>query len=190
MIYFVQSAHGPIKIGMTTNLDKRLVQLRSANKGSLSVLGLMPGGGKTEAALHVEFADIRLDGEWFAPHERLLRFVSDRATPYRSETSALERERTASATASCALLELGARIRRARIRRKLTSEMMAQRCGMSRPTYRAVERGEPGVSVGRLAAVLEELGLLGDIGEVANRDAPGRGITDAELLLRSRVRVR
>jgi DNA-binding XRE family transcriptional regulator len=55
--------------------------------------------------------------------------------------------------------ELGRGINIARRRRKLTAEMMAQRIGVSRQTYRRVESGDPTVSMGTYLMAMFVLGL-------------------------------
>jgi hypothetical protein len=52
---------------------------------------------------------------------------------------------------------------------------------MSRPTLRAVERGDAGVTLGAVANVLHCLGLEQDLGAVARADAIGRALQDAAL---------
>src|SRR5688572_25534072 len=79
------------------------------------------------------------------------------------------------------LRELGANVRRARLRRKLAASLLAERAGMSRPTLRAIERGEPGVTVGAIANVLHSLGLLDGLSAVARDDELGRKLQDAAL---------
>lgn len=61
---------------------------------------------------------------------------------------------------------------------------------MSRPTLRAVERGEPSVTLGALANVLHSLGLDGDLLLVARDDVLGRKLQDAQLETKQRVRTR
>lgn len=88
------------------------------------------------------------------------------------------------------LAELGQNIRLARTRRKLPAVLVAQRSGMSRPTLRAIERGDPGVTLGAVANVLNALGLVDDLGAVARADELGRQIEDAKLQSMQRIRRR
>ena len=85
------------------------------------------------------------------------------------------------------LKELGENIRLARLRRGFSMELVAERAGMSRPTLRAVESGEPGVTLGSYANVLHSLGLHGDLAVVARDDELGRKLPDAELPTRRRA---
>ncbi|MGZ5786100.1 MAG: helix-turn-helix domain-containing protein [Ramlibacter sp.] len=79
------------------------------------------------------------------------------------------------------LHELGERIRLARLRRKLAAASVAERAGMSPMTLRGIERGGPGVTIGAYAAVLQVLGLEGDIDLVGARDETGRALQDSRL---------
>jgi transcriptional regulator with XRE-family HTH domain len=80
-----------------------------------------------------------------------------------------------------ALAELGENIRLARRRRKLSASLLAERAGMTRPTLRAIERGEFGVTLGSYANVLHCLGLDKDLGNVGRDDELGRKLQDAAL---------
>jgi transcriptional regulator with XRE-family HTH domain len=86
------------------------------------------------------------------------------------------------------LAEVGQNIRLARARRKLSAGLVAERAGMSRPTLRAIERGDPGVTVGALANVLHALDLVDDLTHIAREDRLGRRLEEAELESRQRVR--
>lgn len=81
-----------------------------------------------------------------------------------------------------ALAELGENVRLARLRRGLSQTLVAERAGMSRPTLRALEHGEPTVSLGALANALHSLGLEADLKSVARDDELGRRLQDARLL--------
>ena len=46
------------------------------------------------------------------------------------------------------LEELGQRVRTARLRRRLSTEDLAQACGMGRRTLYRIENGDPGIALG------------------------------------------
>jgi transcriptional regulator with XRE-family HTH domain len=85
------------------------------------------------------------------------------------------------------LQQLGENIRLARLRRGFSMEVVAERAGMSRPTLRSVENGEPGVTLGSYANVLHSLGLHEDLALIARDDALGRKLQDAALPTRRRA---
>ena len=79
------------------------------------------------------------------------------------------------------LVELGGNVRLARQRRRFSASLVAERAGMSRPTLRAIERGDDGVTLGALANVLHSLGLDQDLRLIARDDELGRKLADAAL---------
>jgi len=88
-----------------------------------------------------------------------------------------------------ALRKLGGDIREARIRRKLPMDIVAQRAATSRPTLSRIEKGDPGVSIGIVAAVLQALNLLDRLADIADpaHDTAGQGISREELPQRVHV---
>lgn len=82
-----------------------------------------------------------------------------------------------------ALSKLGADIRNARRRHRIQAQTMADDAGISRPTLRRLERGDPTVSAGAYAAVLGILGLAGRLADVADASADRVGLAfDTERL--------
>jgi transcriptional regulator with XRE-family HTH domain len=79
------------------------------------------------------------------------------------------------------LSELGENIKLARLRRKLSTEQVAERANISRPTLLAIEKGLPSVSIGSYLLVLSVLGLEKDILKVAKDDELGRKLQDAKI---------
>ena len=65
------------------------------------------------------------------------------------------------------LVKLGANIKKARLRRNISAEILAKEARISIDTFASVEKGKSTVSMGAYAAVLEVLGLDGDLGLVA-----------------------
>ena len=82
---------------------------------------------------------------------------------------------------------LGGNIKRARLRRSYSSEMVAQRAGITRKTLYRVERGDPAVALGIYARVLQTLRLESDLASIAADDVLGRKLQDANLEPKSRA---
>jgi transcriptional regulator with XRE-family HTH domain len=74
------------------------------------------------------------------------------------------------------LLQLGGRLKRARIRQGLTTVEMANRVGLSRMTLRSIEAGEPTATMGSYLRVMGVLGVSRDLALLAAEveQAPAR----------------
>ena len=81
---------------------------------------------------------------------------------------------------------LGERLRRARLRRNLTSVLFAERMGVSRDTLHRLETGDPGIALGTYLRALRVLGLDADLDLVARDDVLGRHLQDERMPQRSR----
>jgi transcriptional regulator with XRE-family HTH domain len=89
-----------------------------------------------------------------------------------------------------ALRKLGADIHDARRRRRLPMAVVAGRAFTSRSTLQRIEEGDAGVGIGIYAAVLQALGLLDGLGQIADisQDRVGQALAAAELPARARLR--
>ena len=87
------------------------------------------------------------------------------------------------------LTTMGEQIKKARLRRNLSVELVAERAGISRATLWSVEKGTPTVSMGTYAAVLHALGGMDkDLEFIAKDDELGRRLQDLNLPMRNRAK--
>lgn len=63
--------------------------------------------------------------------------------------------------------KMGIRIKKARLRRNIMAEELAEDVGISKGTLSAIEKGEPTVSIGAYTIVLNALGMVNDLDVVA-----------------------
>lgn len=94
------------------------------------------------------------------------------------------------AAARKALATLGGDIRDARRRRRLPMAVVADRAFTSRSTLQRIEQGDPSVSMGIYAAVLQALGLLDGLGRLADPSVDSVGQIMADQALPRRVRLK
>lgn len=89
------------------------------------------------------------------------------------------------------LTQMGEQIKLARLRRKLTVELVAERAGISRTTLWNVEKGSSSVAIGAYAAVLHALnGMDEDLLLIAKDDELGRQLQDLSLTRRKNNHLR
>lgn len=86
-----------------------------------------------------------------------------------------------------ALKQVGENIRLARLRRKISVELVAERAGISRSTVWAIEKGSPSVSMGSYAAVLLAVGLHDDLLKIGSDDQLGRTLQDLDITPKKRA---
>ncbi len=79
------------------------------------------------------------------------------------------------------LSHLGERLKLARLRRKLSNTVVAQRAGVSRSSLYKVEAGDAGATMGTYLRVMTALGLEADIQNLAADDKVGRKLQDLAL---------
>ncbi|MCD6430522.1 MAG: helix-turn-helix transcriptional regulator [Deltaproteobacteria bacterium] len=89
-----------------------------------------------------------------------------------------------------ALKTLGENIRNARKRRRITMNLLAERARISRVTLAKIEKGDPSVAIKYYASVLQMLGLLKNLEEVAAAKNDGVGVIIEEENLPQRVRLK
>lgn len=82
---------------------------------------------------------------------------------------------------------MGEQIKYARLRRKLSVELVAERAGISRTTLWNIEKGASSVAIGAYAAVLHALNDMDkDLLLIAKDDELGRKLQDLDLPVRKR----
>ena len=80
------------------------------------------------------------------------------------------------------LAQMGEQIKMARLRRRLSVELVAERAGISRTTLWSIEKGSSSVAIGAYAAVLHALNNMDtDLLLIAKDDELGRKLQDLNL---------
>ncbi len=85
------------------------------------------------------------------------------------------------------LIQLGENIKLARLRRKLSAALVAERANITRVTLTSIEKGSPSVAMGNYLQVLFALKLEKDLLKVAADDELGRKLSDINLLVKKRA---
>lgn len=75
-VYFIQGeSGGPVKIGYTTDIKRRLKELQSGSIDILQILLVVPGNKVYEQYLHSKFENYRLKGEWYKPDPKIFEYM-------------------------------------------------------------------------------------------------------------------
>jgi hypothetical protein len=75
-IYFLECLpDGPVKIGYSRKLSRRLLALTATNGSETRFLGAIPGSKSQEQDLHDRFKHVRSHHEWYYCHIDLLQFL-------------------------------------------------------------------------------------------------------------------
>lgn len=84
------------------------------------------------------------------------------------------------------LIQMGDQIRKARLRRRLSVENVAELAGVSRTTLWSIEKGSKSVSIGLYVRVLSAINMEEDLLLIAKDDEFGRKMQDVELPIKIR----
>lgn len=76
------------------------------------------------------------------------------------------------------LEQMGYQIRMARVRRKLSVQLVAERAGVSRQSVWAVEKGSPSVVMGTYVKILHAIGFDKDLLKICADDPVGKFLQD------------
>jgi transcriptional regulator with XRE-family HTH domain len=87
-----------------------------------------------------------------------------------------------------ALAKLGDDIKAARLRRRVATQVMAERLSISRMTLMKLERGDPGVAIGTYATALFVLGLIARLSDLTDIRHDDVGLQLEEERLPKRIR--
>lgn len=82
------------------------------------------------------------------------------------------------------LIDLGARIKLARLRRGISAQMLAERSSVSRMTLHRAEKGNFAITMGTYFRIMAALQLQDDFNLLAKDDELGRRLQDRELVQR------
>ena len=87
-----------------------------------------------------------------------------------------------------ALISLGQNLKAARIRRRLTQAIVAERSGISLNTLSKIEKGDHGIAMANVASVINALGLIQNLSDLCSYDQDSVGMLMEEKNLPQRVR--
>jgi len=80
-VYFITSSEGLIKIGLSSNPEKRLKTLQTASPYYLKLIYKMYGSRELEKYLHELFKQYHVKNEWFECSEVIIKFTGYKFIP-------------------------------------------------------------------------------------------------------------
>lgn len=92
VVYFVQATRGgPVKIGLSDNVERRLVELQCSSPYPLRIVATIDGTVTLERELHERFVADRMTGEWFRPSRAIQEYLGTRLAqePLHGETGVI-----------------------------------------------------------------------------------------------------
>lgn len=90
---------------------------------------------------------------------------------------------------SRSLQKFGRNIKSARLRRRLPMALVAERAGISTKTLASIEKGEAGVSIGNVAAVIYAMGIGTPFSDILDQKNDSFGLMLDEERLPKRARL-
>lgn len=92
-VYFVSAGEGgPIKIGWSQDVGRRIEELQTANPHNLILLATLRGTMADEARFHSMFARFQMQSEWFEPAQEILDFIESHVCKMSGSVAMHERE--------------------------------------------------------------------------------------------------
>ena len=82
-VYYLRADNGAIKIGYSTNADKRFSSISTASPLGLELVAQEQGGLKLERQRHERFRGDSIRGEWFYPSDGLNEHIAKLNLEYR-----------------------------------------------------------------------------------------------------------
>ncbi len=79
-VYFAEAEDGRIKIGWSSDVMRRIHEIRKQEKQAVELIACFPGLKPDELRMHAKFKEERIHPghEWFRPSERLIAFLRGR----------------------------------------------------------------------------------------------------------------
>ena len=83
-VYFItcEAPEFPIKIGIASNVERRIRGLQNALPFTVVLLKSMPGSRLDEQHIHNRFKHLRIRGEWFRRSQELFDFINETGDKY------------------------------------------------------------------------------------------------------------